>query len=243
MEKYFDHDYDGPPFDLFGPGHLFALSVIAVIIVFLIWGWRDPDDEAKRRARLALAGIILVVESSWHVWNVIHDTWNMQRHLPLHSCSVGIWLCIPLLLTRNYRLYEVLYFMGIAGALQALLTPAVGPYGLPHFWPVQSLASHGLLVITLVYMTTIEGFRPTWMSIWRTLLIVNIYMFAVTGVNYLIGSNYMYTMHKPATASLFDVMGPWPWYLVAAEFLAVIFFSVLYLPFALADRRPASRNL
>ena len=36
---------------------------------------------------------------------------------------------------------------------------------------------------------------------------------------------------------LFDVLGPWPWYLLTAEVLAVILFALLYLPFALSDRR------
>lgn len=238
MQKYFDYNYDGPPFDVFGAGHLIALAIIAAIIGFTILVRRYPGDVAKRRARLALAGIILVVESSWHVWNLAIDTWDVQRHLPLHTCSMGIWLSIVMLTTRNYRLYEILYFIGIAGATQALMTPSVGAYGLPHFWPIQSLASHGLLVIALVYMTAIEGFRPTWMSVWRTMLVLNIYMLLITGVNYLIGSNYMYTLRKPATASLLDVMGPWPWYILAGEFLAITFFLILYLPFAAVNRRP-----
>ena len=237
MQKYFDYNYDGPAFDAFGLGHLLALSIIAAIIIFLIWGWRHPREDAKRRARYALAGIILIVESSWHVWNLANDTWDMQRHLPLHTCSMGIWLSILMLLTRNYRLYEVLYFIGIAGATQALLTPTLGAYGLPHFWAIQSLSSHGLLVIALVFMTTIEGFRPTWMSIWRTMLILNLYMLLVTGINYLIGSNYMYTLRKPATLTLLDAMGPWPWYILTGEILAILLFSILYLPIALSSRR------
>ena len=183
---------------------------------------------------------MLIVESSWHVWNLANDTWNIQLHLPLHTCSMGVWLSMIMLMTRNYRLYEVLYFVGIAGATQALLTPTLGIYGLPHFWAIQSLLSHGLLVIVLVYMTAIEGFRPTWVSVWRTMLILNLYMLLVTGFNFLIGSNYMFTLHKPATASLFDVMGAWPWYIVNAEFLALLLFSILYLPFAFGNKQTAS---
>ena len=59
----------------------------------------------------------------------------------------------------------------------------------------------------------------------------------VTGVNYLLGSNYMYSMHKPETASALDLMGPWPWYLFTAQFVALFLFVLLYLPFALQDRR------
>ena len=118
MQNYFDYNYDGPPFDVFGPGHLIALGIIATIIVCMILVRRYPDDTAKRRARFILAGVILVVESSWHVWNLAIDTWNIQRHLPLHTCSMGIWLSIVMLATRNYRLYEILFFIGIAGATQ-----------------------------------------------------------------------------------------------------------------------------
>lgn len=42
-----------------------------------------------------------------------------------------------------------------------------------------------------------------------------------------------------AAVSLFDVLGPWPLYLVVAEFLIILFFSILYLPVVLADRLPA----
>ena len=94
-----------------------------------------------------------------------------------------------------------------------------------------------MIVVAMVYMTRIEGLRPTWSSVWRTMLAINVYLVIVTAINVMLGSNYMYTLAKPSTASLFDLFGPWPWYLVAAELLALALFTLLYLPFMLADWR------
>lgn len=237
MQKYLDYHYDGPAFELLGTGHLLAVSIVAGIVVFLIRGWRDPGEIAKRRTRLLMAGVLLVLEGSWHGWNLVNDTWSVQQNLPLHVCSISSWCTIYILLTRSYRVYEVIYFIGIAGAAQAVLTPDAGIYGLPHFRAIQTLALHGMIVIAMVYMTTIEGFRPTWSSVWKTVLVGNLYLLFVSGVNPLLGSNYMYTLHKPATASLLDHLGPWPWYLLAGEVFALLLVLLLYLPFAMSDRR------
>lgn len=240
MQEYFAHDYDGPAFELFGTGHFVTLAILVAILVFLIRGWPDADETTKRRGRLFLAGILLLGEVSWHGWNLVYGTWNIREHLPLHLCSISSWGTLYVLLTRNYRAYEIIFFIGIAGAGQTLLTPEAGLYGLPHFRAIQTLVAHGVIVVAMVYMTTIEGLRPTWASVWRTLLFCNVYLVIVTPVNLLIGSNYMYTLRKPATASLLDLMGPWPWYLLAGEVVAFTLFALLYAPFALADRR--SRN-
>ena len=240
MDRYFARHYDGPGFELFSLGHWLAIGVITSIVVFLIWGWRDPDESSRRRARFLIAGIMVLNEVGWHTWNIVHSAWSVQEHLPLHATSLSIWGSIFVLITRNYRVYEVVFFIGIVGAVQALITPAAGDYGLPHYRAFQTLISHGMIIVAMVYMTAIEGLRPHWSSIWKTMIAVNVLMLFVTAVNYLLGSNYMFTLRKPATASLFDAMGPWPWYLLFAEFVAVILFALLYLPFALADRRQSN---
>lgn len=235
--RYFDYNYDGPPFELFGTGHLVTVALVASVIAFLVFGWRNPTEEGKRRARWIIFLVFLAGEISWHAWNIAWGTWNIQQHLPLHTCSISALAALYVLLTRNYRVYEIVFFIGIAGASQTLITPEAAHYGLPHFRAIQTLWAHGMIVITLVYVTAIEGLRPTWGSIWRTMIFGNLYMLFVTGVNYLLGSNYMYTLSKPDTASLLDLLGPWPWYLFWAEFLALFLFVLLYLPFAISDWR------
>jgi hypothetical integral membrane protein (TIGR02206 family) len=50
-------------------------------------------------------------------------------------------------------------------------------------------------------------------------------------VNLLTGSNYGFLRSNPALASLLDLLGPWPWYILWLEVLAVLLFTLLYLPF------------
>ena len=237
LQPYFEFDYDGPAFALFGAGHLAALAVLATVVGCLAWCRQPADEAAKRRGRLLIASIMFLNEAAWHSWNIVNGTWNIQDHLPLHATSFSIWGSMYVLVTRSYRVYEIVFFIGIVGATQALITPSAGIYGLPHFRAFQTLIAHGMIVVAMTWMTAIEGFRPTWSSVWKSMVAINVLMLAVTVINVLIGSNYMYTLAKPATASLFDVMGPWPLYLAWAELLALCLFSLLYLPFALAARR------
>jgi hypothetical integral membrane protein (TIGR02206 family) len=50
------------------------------------------------------------------------------------------------------------------------------------------------------------------------------------------GANYGFLRAKPPQASLLDLLGPWPWYILALDALAVVLFTLLYLPFL---RRPS----
>ena len=175
MGNFFSLNYSGKPFEFFGPAHIFALAVILLINLFLL-RYKNKDESVRRRVRITMALVMWLDEASWHFWNIYHGTWNVQEHLPLHACSILIWLAGFMLIYKNYRIYEFAYFMGIAGAVQALMTPDIGIYGFPHFRFFQTFISHGMLVTSAVYMTTIEGFRPTWKSIGRVILYLNLYM-------------------------------------------------------------------
>lgn len=237
MIEFFDPNYAGEPFQLFGPRHLLVLGIFAAIMVWLFVGWKNPTEAGKRRMRYLLAGVLLIWEGAWHVWSLWTGTWDITYHLPLHICSIMVWLSIIMLLTRNYRIYEFAYFIGIAGALQPLLTPEAGQYGLWHFRALQTLIVHGTLILTPVYLTLKEGFRPTWKSFLRVAIGVNAYMVVVYFINRLIGANYLFVIEKPATASLLDVLGPWPWYILSMEALGFVLFLLLYLPFIIKDAR------
>ena len=238
MNEFFSGEYHGEPFVLFGAAHLIALAILAAINLALPQ-LRARDEITQRAFRYTLAAILLVDEALWHLWNWTTGIWSLQYTLPLHVCSLMVFASAYLLVTKNYRVYEFIYFFGIGAATQALLTPDAGIYGFPHFRFFQVMISHGAIVTTAIYMTIVEGLRPTLSSFARVAMGGLAYMAVIYPINLLLGSNYLFIMHKPETPTLIDLMPPWPVYIAVMIAIAFTVFFLLYLPFAISDWRQA----
>ncbi len=233
------------PFDLYYPDHEFvffsfphigALSVLTLIYVALWFfkGWFS-NPTVDLWTRRGIAALLVVQETSLSIWRLSNGSWDAGSSLPLHLCGMGIVLAAILMINRKFLLYELVYFWGLGGAIQALLTPNIGVHGYPHYIFFQFFVSHGTLIFASLYMTWIGGMRPTHRSIWKVMGITNIYLVIIAGFNWLTDGNYLFICHKPPTGSIIDMMGPWPWYVLALEGVAIVSFYIYYAPFAIKD--------
>jgi len=68
------------------------------------------------------------------------------------------------------------------------------------------------------------------------------YALCMGAVNIVTGGNYLWLRHPPTGASLLDLLGPWPWYLLWMAVVGFAMLIVLEAPFAIARRR-ASRGM
>jgi hypothetical integral membrane protein (TIGR02206 family) len=220
---------------MFGPAHLVVLGLVLAINLALVPLRRVLGEGGRRAFRLGLAALMSVAFFGFAVWRARVGFWDWRVDLPLHLCDLTTLLSIALLITRSRWLYDFVYFLGVGGAIQALVTSNVGIYGYPHLYFITSMFLHGGIITTGIYFTVVEGFRPTW----RTLVRVAGYMLAYTAVifvlNLLIGSNYLFIARRPDFPSLIDELGPWPWYVLSLVGVGVASLVLLYLPFALKD--------
>lgn len=238
MQQYFSLVYEGSPFQLFGREHLIALGMITLFAFSFLYFRGLWDEKQRKTVRLVLAGIVALNELALHVWSAYWGIWDIQTMLPLHLCSVMVWLSIYMLVTRNQTIYELVYFLGLGGAMQAVLTPAdAAAYNFPHFRILQTFIAHGLLINIAIYMTVVEGLRPTWQSFKRIFIWTNLYLVAIFFLNQAIGSNYLFVAHKPDFPTLLDMLAPWPWYILQLEGVAFTIFLLLYIPFLVGDWR------
>lgn len=236
MDKYFSGSFTGGAFELFSTSHLAALIlIIALNGIIFIFRERIRNEKAANYLRYILALILILQEISYNLWHAYIGNWSLGSTLPLHLCGISVVLSAVVLLTQSYKIYEIVFFWGIGGASMALLTPDVGIYGFPHYRYFQFFISHGSIVTACLFATFVFKFRPNFKSLWRAVIALNIYTILIAGVNALTRGNYLYISSKPATASLMDYLGPWPWYIVILELLGLILFLVIYSPFALQN--------
>ncbi|NOH02362.1 MAG: TIGR02206 family membrane protein [Chloroflexi bacterium] len=237
MFELFSVEPTDTPLQIFGVKHLTIVAAFAIFWLSFIYFRKVWGEKEKNRVRLGLAVALAVNEFGLHIWSVYWGIWNIQTMLPLHLCSVMVWLTVYMAFTRNYAIYEFSYFLGIGGALQAFLTPADGAmYDIPHYRIMQTLIAHGLLITIPIYMTVVEGFRPTLGSFKRIFIWTNIYMVVIFFVNRAIGSNYLFIAEKPPSPTLMDFLSPWPWYIPQLELVAFAILFILYIPFLVKDR-------
>jgi hypothetical integral membrane protein (TIGR02206 family) len=241
MGYFFARDFPGPAFILFGPAHLAALGVLVLLNIALLQ-FRGRSEETRRKVRWTLAIVIWCTEASWNLWVYLTGQWSVTWMLPLNLCTVLIWLTGFMLIFKNQIIYEFCYFLGIGAAVQYLMTPDLGTYGFGSYRFLETFTSHGLLVTSAIYMTVVEGFRPTWKSMLRVFLVGNFYLLVMYFVNLQLHSNYLDVNGKPPTASIFDLLPPWPYYILYIELIAIITFLLLYLPFAIRDRRMTTQT-
>ena len=204
--------------------HIGALLVIAVFCaIAVIAARKNPGLWIK-----ALAVVLVVDEVSWWVFLLAggQPGSRLAWSLPLQLCDVGIFVAGFALWFRRQWLVEVTYFWGLTGTLQALLTPDL-PQHFPSYPYLQYYIAHGGVVAAALLLVFGLGLHPRRFAVARGLAITAAYTAFVGLVDAATGANYMYLRSKPATPTLLDVMGPWPWYVVWAGVVALVLFFAL----------------
>lgn len=155
-----------------------------------------------------------------------------QDMMPLHVCDLAVFACAAACLTRKQFLFEIGYFWGLAGTIHGLLTPDLH-YGFPaaQFWFF--FLGHGGIVGSVLFMVAGMGLRPVCKSILRACGALLAYAVVAGIFDAVFNTNYGFLCAKPASSSLLDLLGPWPWYIGSMLIVGVASFLLLYAPWAI----------
>jgi hypothetical integral membrane protein (TIGR02206 family) len=232
-------------FHAFGPAHLTVIFLTIVLpLVLALIVHRTGSRVLERSICLAISGLLFVNYIGYVVMARHFGATSWTRVLPLQLCDWAMFVIIVALWTGNRRWLEVAYFWGIGGTLQALITPNLR-YGFPDLRFVSFFVAHSGIIIGIAFLMITYGFRPRAIAIIRTFAWTELYFVIVFTTDLLTGENYGFLLHKPEAFSLLSFLSDWrPLYLLQMHGLALLFFCLLYAPFAIVDlvRGNASRN-
>ncbi len=226
-----------PRFPLFGPAHLAMLAAVPVLGLGLAMLVRARPG-LERPVRLGMAALLAANQLAYLAYAGARGWIAPPGGLPLELCDVAVWLAVAALVGAPPLVGELLYFVGLAGTVQALLTPDLG-VAFPSYPAAKFFLGHGGTVAAALLLLATGRLRPRPGAWWRSLLVLDAYAAALFVLDRLAGTNYLYLAHKPPVPTLLDRMGPWPWYILTGELLAAALFLLLQLPFrtAAAARR------
>jgi hypothetical integral membrane protein (TIGR02206 family) len=217
-------------FQSFSLEHFSALFACGLVTYAVIRKGKASEMEMKTHIALVLSGLTfstLLIEA---IVKGSEGTYDYFNDLPLFLCDL-VAILLPFVLYHNNRKWiGILYFWALAGTLQALITPDLKD-GFPSFDFFRYFFTHAGIVAAVLYTVVVWKIKINWKDFFNAIVFAQVYLVSIHIINQLLGSNYAYTMHKPPGPTVLDLMGAWPWYILWGEFLMVILFLLLMVPF------------
>ncbi|AIY45883.1 TIGR02206 family membrane protein [Mycolicibacterium fortuitum] len=220
-------------FSAYGLSHLVVLTLFALgAVLLVVVGRRQTEVQARLLSRV-LAVLLIAAFLVALVYKFIQPT--IDTSVPLQLCDLAELAAAYALWSRRHWAFVLTYYWGLVLSSQALITPDIGTPregapDFPHHLFATFFTLHVLVVWAAIYLTWGRGMRPRWRD-YRFAVIATLAWVAVTlAFNAITGANYGYLNRKPPTASVLDVLGPWPVYLAVEVAIVLIVWALMTWP-------------
>jgi hypothetical integral membrane protein (TIGR02206 family) len=223
--------------ELLASEHVWALISTAGVGGVLVAAARARPGRWIAPASRGLGVAILAAYLLDHAAYIAEGRWTVERNLPLQLTDAVTIVSALALWTARPLFFELTYFWALSASLQAVLTPDLGQ-GFPSVFFWTYFLTHSGAVVAAAFLAWGRRMAPRSGAVGRTFLITAAFASVVGICDVLLGANYMYLREKPRSASLLDLMGPWPWYIVSGAGLGLGLFLLLDAPFRRARRAP-----
>jgi hypothetical integral membrane protein (TIGR02206 family) len=233
-------------FKAYSPPHLVVLALfVAGTIGLLVVGPRLRGTPSERQLAVVLAWANLVFGVASTVAGFF--PFSVHHSLPLQICDFA-WVFVAWALlghdtgTRAQRSLPVAltYYWGLTLSVQALVQPTLTqPFPELDFFVFWG--KHVFIVWGAVYVCLALRNGPDWTAYRRAVAWTLGWLLVVLLVNFALGSNYGYVNAKPSEATVLDVLGPWPLYVVVEMAIVMVGWALITLPWTGLPRRSPHR--
>jgi hypothetical integral membrane protein (TIGR02206 family) len=215
-------------FTAWSPSHLVVLAIFAAGTVgLLLAGPHVRGRAVGRRVTVVLAVGNLVLGVASAIAELF--PFSVRHSLPLQICDFAwIFVAWGLLSTRHLPV-ALTYYWGLTLSVQALVQPTLTePFPQLDFFVFWG--KHVLIIWGAVYLCLSLRHGPDWSSYRRAVRWTVVWLVFVMCLNPILGSNYGYVNGKPSEATVLDLLGPWPLYVVAEMAIVAGGWALMTMP-------------
>lgn len=213
------------------------MAILVVVYCHLRPGtaWGSP----RRTLLLVIAALVVSLKISEISLMVARDVYNVYWW-PLHPCNICGLLLLVYALRPNHFTGEVLYALGIPGAIAGLLfADWIKRCAVLSWFCLCGFTEHSLIVAFMLMLLIGRDFIPDMRRMWQPIAFVAACVPPIYLFNLHFGTNYWF-VNRPSPGSPLDgfatAFGD-PGYLVPYALLALSVWTLMYLPWELHRRR------
>ena len=241
--KYFLETIDTIPegcgFTHFGSVHIIWLAVFLVTVILNCLWYRRLGEKGKGIWNKTVALLLLGNELFKMVCLFAggHYAWD---YLPLHLCSINIFLIAIHAWKPSDLLGNFLYTICIPGALAALLFPTWTKLPVLNSMHLHSFTVHIQLALYPIVLTVSGRIKPNIKLLPKCMGILLLMAIPIYGLNLLLDTNFMFLMYAEAGNPLYWFAQNWGSHLLGFPVIIAGVLIVMYLPVELLRTRKKS---
>lgn len=227
---------EGFGFSLFGARHLVTLALYIGFAALSCKLYKAADEKKRAQLRGLFAVLLLADEAFKQIGLQIGGNFNWD-YLPLHLCSINIFL-IALYAWKPSRLLDnFLYFICIPAATAALLFPTWTSLPAANFMFWHSTSVHILLAAYPIMLFSGGDIRPSVRYMGKCFLLLLAMAVPIYCVNLLLDTNFMFLMYAPDGNPLAWFRDHVGYHWIGFPVLLVAVFALMDVPIMLKKRK------
>ena len=122
-------------------------------------GKKFASPSQRKNIVLVLISITLLQELLHYFYKINLNSFDPSKDISLHMCGFSLFISCYALYTRNQTAFELSFFWGLAGALQAIVTPDPTRFYFGYISTFWSFLSHGLIILNVFWMIFVYDMR------------------------------------------------------------------------------------
>ena len=224
---------DNHGFERYSLEHIIALVVCSLSILCIFWlGKYKLNEDRSRLLITVVLSIGMFLQLIKPIIRSYQGVFDPTEDFPLHLCNV-MAVFMPFIMYFKWRIFwGVAFFWVIGGTTQALFTPTLTD-SFPHYEYFRYWIVHAFLPASAIFAIIAYGWQINLKDMIRSMIGLNIFALLVTPINLMLDGNYLYLREKPPGDSIYNFLGPWPYYILSLEVIMVVLFGFILLLFSI----------